>query len=243
MPMKNPDGTPLDEGQKEEEMNKIKTRVAQAADAAKKVGKLPGALKELLDEYLEPNKNWQEILARFVGDHAKDDYTMMRPNRRYLNRGLILPSLHNETFGRVIFAVDTSGSVSEEEVHGMFNEIMGCIACYSEDPEVTVVCCDTKVRNVQKVQYRTKVEIHGGGGTAFSPVMDWLKDNMYAEDEPPVACIYHTDGYCHDFGEDPGIPVLWALSGSHVPEKDFEKRIPFGEVVCIEKEDLVKKPA
>lgn len=240
MPMKNEDGSHMDQAQRDHEMEKVKTRVAQAANAAKKAGKLPGALESVIEEYLEPEQTWQEVLSRFVGDFAKEDYTMMRPNRRFLNKGMCLPSLYSETFGRVIFAVDTSCSVSDEEVHGMFNEIMGTLACYDEDPELTVVCCDTKVQSVQRVQYRDQVKIVGRGGTRFSPVMDWLKEHMYDEDEPPVACIYHTDGYCHDFGEDPGIPVLWALSGSHMPVKEFEGNMPFGEVVCIEKEDLTR---
>lgn len=231
--MKNPDGSNMSPSEMQGALDDLKTRVTQAGQAAKNAGNLPGHLEEILKEYLEPSQSWLEVLTRFLGDYAREDYSMCRPNRRHLSRGFCMPSLYNETFGKVLFAVDTSGSVSEEEVHDMFNEIMGTIRCYEDDPEITVICCDTGIRNVQKVSYGEDVVIKGGGGTRFSPVMEWVRNNMHAEEDTPVACIYHTDGYCNDFGEDPGIPVLWALSGDHLPVKDFKERMPFGEVVLV----------
>jgi len=229
----NEDGSQLSDSQREEALNEVKIKARQAAEAAKKVGKLPGDLEELIEDYLHPESDWLEVLSRFTGAVARNDFSMAHPNRRFAAGDIYMPSLHSETFGRVIFAVDNSGSVSEQEVRQMFSEIMGALECYDDDPELTVVQCDTRVNGVDRYRAGDEVKVRGGGGTSYAPVMDWLRQNMYTEDEPPVACIYHTDGYCNDFGEDPGIPVLWALSGDHVPARQFEQKIPFGEVVVV----------
>jgi len=49
----------------------------------------------------------------------------------------------------------------------------------------------------------------------------------YAEehDIDPVACVFLTDLYCHDFGNAPDYPVLWVSNGAD--------RAPFGEVVMM----------
>ena len=68
------------------------------------------------------------------------------------------------------------------------------------------------------------IEPHGGGGTAFSPVFDYL--NKHGID--PIACVFLTDLYCDDYGDEPSFPVLWVAT-----DKD-KTDAPFGEVVVMD---------
>ena len=64
------------------------------------------------------------------------------------------------------------------------------------------------------------LEGNGGGGTSHVPIWEWLKRN----DANPACVVCLTDG-CTNFGDDPGVPVLWALTEDAEP--------PFGQKVRI----------
>jgi len=93
-----------------------KIAATQAAQAAKTMGNLPGAVKEIIQELLEPKLDWRDLLRDFVERSARNDYTWKQPNRRFLSQGIILPSLNSKEIGTACVAVDTSGSVSPDEL-------------------------------------------------------------------------------------------------------------------------------
>jgi predicted metal-dependent peptidase len=59
----------------------------------------------------------------------------------------------------------------------------------------------------------------GTGGTAFSPIFQFLEDN----DINPVATVVLTDLCCDDFGPAPSYPTLWV--------SNYADKAPWGEVV------------
>jgi predicted metal-dependent peptidase len=67
--------------------------------------------------------------------------------------------------------------------------------------------------------------LRGGGGTAFQPAFDWLRDNHF---EPDVM-VYLTDGWSSDLHrlQEPDYPLLWLSTSRN--RKDF----PIGEVIEI----------
>ena len=91
----------------------IEVAVQQAADIAKAMGKLPGHLQTLIEKALAPKVDCKMALARFLRANNKSDFTWIKPNRRFISRGLYLPSLHTPCLEEIAVAVDTSGSVSE----------------------------------------------------------------------------------------------------------------------------------
>jgi predicted metal-dependent peptidase len=138
----------------------------------------------------------------------------------------LFPSLWSETWGRVAFGCDTSGSIDQAQLKDICVEVLEVLECYAErgqDPELTVCWFDHAVYP-QVVTDAADLDPKGGGGTSFGVVMDWV-----AKEEPlPRALVMVTDGCCNDYGEDPGIPVLWVLTrryGTFQP--------PFGELTCI----------
>jgi hypothetical protein len=62
--------------------------LAQAARKAREAGELPGALQRLVSERLASPLNWRDLLRQFLSQTAKDDFSWVRPNRRYLHAGL-----------------------------------------------------------------------------------------------------------------------------------------------------------
>ena len=57
--------TPADKAQQEAEW---KVRVAQAAQAAKMMGKMSAGLERLVGEILKPKVDWRDVLRKFLED-------------------------------------------------------------------------------------------------------------------------------------------------------------------------------
>lgn len=224
----NDQGQALSEAEREGAMAEAKVMIQAAINAAKAAGKLPAGLARYCEELLEPKVPWRELLAQFLANHAKNDFDWQRPNRRYFNSGLVLPSLHSPGFGRVMIGADTSGSIDQVQLKGICSEIMGCIEPYQErgeEVELEVVWFD-HAAYPQVVSDVEDLCPQGGGGTSFAPVMEHV--NLQAE--PPKALFMITDGYCGDFGEQPACPVMWILTVKHPQFKP-----EFGEVIyCLD---------
>ena len=196
-----------------------KIKVAQAAQAAKMMGKLSANMARLVDEVLKPKVDWRERLHMFVQKAKNDQRTFARPNRRFLSQGLYMPTVSGEVLGELVFAVDMSGSISQDE-------------CDQYAAECRVVHEDGKPSKLHMIFFSHEVcavdtltrddefvfNPRGGGGTAFSPVFKYIEEN----DINPAGIVFLTDLYCHDFGDEPGCPVLWVTTGA--------TDAPFGEV-------------
>lgn len=185
-------------------------------------GSLPAELQREIKEILDPQLPWKEVLARFLTEHVRNDYEWTRPNPRYIQGRLYLPSLGGQQLGEVVVFIDNSGSISAQQQTEMVLECLGILAAYKT--KLTVVFSDAAVNavNVLESGDEFKPQIKGGGGTDYRPAFQWVEKENLA----PVVAIYLTDGWCHKFPtEEPGYPVLWVLTIS----KGFIP--PFGEVI------------
>lgn len=178
----------------------------QATDDS--IGKVPGNVMRRYDELVNPKVPWHVLLNRFMFGVAKDDYSYRKPNRRYLAHGFILPSLHSTGMDQIDFAIDTSGSVSEDMMTEFLGEVANvfkkfnpeCIGIMQFDHEL-------KARNVIKsVNDFRNIKFTGGGGTDVMPVLEEFKANK------AKALVIITDGYFHhDKSWNPGKPVIWVV--------------------------------
>ena len=226
-------GDPLDQcldaegGQAENEQraSEWKVKVAQAAQAAKMMGKMSAGLERFVGKVLEAKVDWREVLQRFVEKCKDDTRSWSRPNRRFLAQGLYLPSSSGEAMGELVVAVDGSGSIDEDDLNQFAAEVL-TIKEDSNPSCIHVVYFDHEVSHYEKFTRDDELHIepHGGGGTAFSPVFDYL--NKHGID--PIACVFLTDLYCDDYGDEPSFPVLWVAT-----DKD-KTDAPFGEVVVMD---------
>lgn len=210
---------------KEEKEAQAKQKLVQAMNAAQQAGNLPGAIQKLVQEIITPRVNWREVLERFIAEVAKNDYTWSKPNPRYLASGLYLPALENMEVGKVVFAVDTSGSINKELLHIFVSELREAAQMFSFP--VTVLFCDTRLQG-EPVELdpedNSPLTVPRGGGTDFRP--PFLYTNKNCNDVK--ALLYFTDGECNSFPAEPEYPVLWAVYGN----KKFKP--PFGEVINLD---------
>jgi len=201
---------------------RINTDVTTAHQIAKVKGNMPAGMERVIKTAIRSNMNWREILAAFLNQVQKSDYSFSRPNARFLHMNVYLPVLNNEETGNFVMACDTSQSVSNKLLAkglGIIEQVLGL-----SGDVLPVLYCDTEVH----VQELTKdspdpVRYIGNGGTDFAPVNKWVAENL---DTQPSALLYLTDGECDSFGEEPAYPVMWVTDNLN-----FDP--PFGECIFI----------
>lgn len=200
-----------------------KVMVAQAAQQAKAMGKLPAGIARMVEELMQPVVDWREVLRQFVQQTARNDYRWNPPNRRFVYQNIYLPSARNEELGALVVAVDTSGSISKRHVDQFASELNAILEEY--DTEAHVIYCDSRIANVEHFTSQDlPLELHpaGGGGTDFRPPFEWVDENGI----DPACMIYLTDLCCSSYPDPPAYPVLWAQIGNWPAEAP-----PFGEVI------------
>ena len=206
-----------------------KIAVKQAAQIAKAQGTLPQSLERLINEITEPKIPWREVLARFLTENARNDYSWQLPNRRFIHQGLYLPELKNPELGLIALLVDTSGSISQQDLNQFAAEMHSLLAAYKT--ELMVIYVDAAVQGVEFIasdDTDMNLELKGGGGTDYRPGYDWLHEQGHM----PTAAVYLTDGYCNSFPDEPDFPTLWVLT----QKSDYFKP-PFGEILVIDRDE------
>lgn len=200
-----------------------KIATIQAANAARAEGKLPASLARFVEELTTTKLDWRAMLRRFITETSKDDYSWTRPNRRFLNQGFYLPTLYSESMGEIVVGIDTSGSISQAMLN-MFGGEIKAIVQSTRPSKVHVVYCDAEVNHVDEFGPNDDLvfELHGGGGTAFKPVFDYVDEKGIK----PVCLVYLTDLYGDATFAQPEYPVMWGCTTS--------QEAPWGETVPVE---------
>lgn len=215
------EGTPADQEQAAAEM---RVKVAQAAQAAKMCGKLSANMERLVDEVLNPKVDWRDVLQQFVERCKNDTRSWARPNRRFVQQGLYIPSLDGEAMGELVIAVDCSGSIGDEEL-AQFKSELQTIFEDQKPRKMHTIFFESEVCGYDVLDRDEEFSFNprGCGGTAFSPIFAKVEEECVE----PVACVVLTDLYCDDYGDAPPYPVLWVSNG-----RDGEAT-PFGETVMM----------
>lgn len=203
----------------------IKQAVAEAASQAKQAGKWPAGIKELVDELLgKETVNWKQLLRQYIGNkvRAGSKHSWKRESKRF---GVLQKGKLKNRMIRLGIGIDTSGSVSSEELQEFMAEIKGIMGSYKTD--ITIVECDAAVQKTYTLKKHMKVDpkFKGRGGTDFRPVFEHFMSNKVKQ--KPELLIFFTDGE----GPAPDKEVLktvWVLT-SHTSIKDM----PFGRTLKI----------
>ena len=197
----------------------------QAAQSAKAAGRDPGDVLQEFEDIHQARRDWEDLLAEYMRASAPTDFSWSWPNRRYIDGGLYLPSMRGEGMGPVVFAIDTSGSVDDNQVNLDFSNIIEVVKTLNPE-RVIVIQCDAQVRDVMEFDPAdppASIEIKGRGGTAFQPVFDKIEELDCA----PDVMIYMTDLY-GPHPQEPDYPVIWAVENDGQAEN-----APFGATVVI----------
>lgn len=195
--------------------------VLQGLKAAKLVGSVSSGLERLIRSSLAPSVPWRDLLLRFCQQVAANDFSWLRPNRRYLHQGIILPTLQSVSMGEIVVALDTSGSIGEEELSAFAAAIEDVrLAC---DPErIHVLYIDAAICGEETFERGDPIVLRasGGGGTSFVPAFTWVEQQAME----PACLIYLTDGHGEYPSAEPSYPTLWAMTSN--------RTAPFGEHVA-----------
>lgn len=207
------------EAMSQEEIEQVAKDINQAIRQGQLMaGKLGGNQSRALGSLIEPKVNWREQLREFVSSTAvgKDISTWQRVNRRWLQHDVYMPSTITETVGRIVVAVDTSGSIGGPELDKFLSEVQGI--CINAMPEkVDLLYWDTEVAahevytQEQLAKLTSSTKPAGGGGTDVACVSKYLKDNQIR----PECVIVLTDGYIYGDWGTWNAPVLWTIVGGN----------------------------
>lgn len=213
----------LSQSEKDAIKDEIREALLQAAQAVG-AGNLPSGVKRLIKDLTKPVVNWRELLEQQIQSTVKDDFSWMRPNRRSWHMDAVMPGMKPGTQIDVCVAIDTSGSISEQDLKDFLSEVKGIMESYDEY-RVRVITWDTEVYNPAEytsdnMSDITEYEPGGGGGTDPHCVWQWLKEN----DIEPKKLIMFTD-FCF-FGWSPDevkdyCDTVWVIKGNPEAEPEF----------------------
>jgi len=185
-------------------------RLAGAAQQAQQAGKLGGILGRMVGELLQPKLPWRLLLARYMTQYARDDYSYMRPSRR--EGEMIFPSLRSAQ-ADICVVLDTSGSISEQEIDEFMSEINAIKGQLRA--RILLHACDTELAGDGPWlfqpwdEFRLPTTIRGGGGTDFRPIFAWIS----SQGREPDLLLYFTDAVGEFPQAEPTYPVLWLVKG------------------------------
>jgi predicted metal-dependent peptidase len=202
-----------------------KQAAIQTEQMAKMRGTAPGWLTKLVEELVEPPVPIEKIIQHIVGSHISQETTWRNPNRRFISRGMVLPSYVKDKKD-IVFIIDTSGSVSDVDALNFLG--LGQRAMKSKGiNEMRIMQCDMRIVDDARIKNLAGFKLHvkrtglkGRGGTSFKPPFERLEEERVLW---TTSCIIYLTDLCGDFPERaPKCPVFWFSTTPNT-------RAPFGK--------------
>lgn len=201
------------------EQRAVRGSVAKEISNVKQRGKVPAGWVRWAGHVLHPKVDWRDVLRRRVRGAitqsvgAKLDYRYDRPHRRAsVYSPFLRPSLRSEGTPSVACVVDTSGSMSPDELAAALSEVAGVLE--SIRTPITVIPCDSQAYEAARVLTRndlirlaTEGAMRGGGGTDMRVGID----AALALQPKPDAVVVLTDGHTPYPAERHRTPILFGI--------------------------------
>ena len=201
--------------------DEIKDAVLQAAQAVG-AGNVPAGVQRLIKDMTESVIDWRELLLQQIQSTIKSDFSWLRPSRRSWHMDAVLPGMKPGETIDICVAIDTSGSIGENELKIFLGEIQGIMESYDEY-KIRVWSFDTEVYNDQEFNSDNMTEIStyepkGGGGTDFDANWRYMKEQGIE----PKKFIVFTDGYPYGSWGDPNYcDTVWIIKGNTNAQPPF----------------------
>jgi predicted metal-dependent peptidase len=222
---------PASESEKSQQEESWKIAVQQAvAQAGLSAGSSLGKSITSIFGDRQSKIDWRQAVEEFVTARAKSDWTYLRANRRFSQSEYQMPTLHSDELGKIVWIIDTSGSVSDKQLNSCASEMDTLLEQFPTS-KFHVLYVDDNVNGGDEVSINDcplKLTVHGRGGTAYGPAFDWV--SAY-EDGEIEGVIYFTDLMPYGknaWGTEPDCPVLWVYTN---PYGRNTPKVPFGTVV------------
>ena len=175
--------------------------------------------------------DWKRILREFVEEQTFD-YSFCPPDKRFGDGEFFLPDFNEKEYvvKDVLFMVDTSGSILDEDLDDFYSELKSIAEQFGECINCSLGFFDSEIKEPQtfeSVVELKKIIPYGKGGTSYSCIFEYVAKKRLQ----PACIIIFTDGEC-EYPEEKdamGIPVLWIINNGFITP-------PWGKVVRIIKE-------
>lgn len=208
----------------EESGKHVIARVLRDMSAAGR-SSIPANVMEAINAFLAPaTVSWTELLHAFVTRtiKSKPKRGMRRPSKpraamrmRFAKLGGILPRLplfpgvERDATYRIVFILDTSGSMSIDDLRAGLSELQHIQKC-ADGVKITVLYVDAGVGKAYDIGPNDDIdwELVGRGGTDFETAFAYIKEHNL---RPDVA-IYATDGYAPPPTTRLECPTIWLLT-------------------------------
>lgn len=192
-------------------------------------GAVPKGWKRWAEGIAEPMADWRALLgAAFraclaTAGLGAGDYTYRRPGRRTPSLGgkVVLPSVRRP-LPQVAVVVDTSGSVTDEDLGSALSEVAGISRAVGvHGNRIGVYSCDAAVHTVQRVCAAEEISLVGGGGTDLRRGIDRA---VAAAPRPDVVVVL-TDGGTPWPSAAPGCRVVAGIFGARSRYREDRERV------------------
>lgn len=191
-------------------------------DKSNNRGTLPMFAQRMLEKLKKPQTDWRTILNDFIQEEICD-YSFSPPDRRFQDSPFFLPDFNemgkNDNVSDILFFVDTSGSISDNDMTTAYSEIKGAIDQYDGKLQGWLGFFDAAIiepKPFSSFEEFIVIKPAGGGGTDFQIIFEYVDQHM--KDKEPNCIIILTDG-CAPFPKEElanDIPVLWLINNENV---------------------------
>jgi predicted metal-dependent peptidase len=145
----------------------------------------------------KPKIDWKKELKKFM-DSALNKWEETLPNRRFLGSGDILygrKRAGKDTLRTLVLPVDTSGSISKEQIKTFISEVLYLSTKMDIDTTYIIYCSDDIdaidiVKKGGKPDFG-KIASTGGNAKGFIPPFAWIQKQKIN----PSVVIYLTDSF------------------------------------------------
>jgi predicted metal-dependent peptidase len=187
-------------------------------------GDSPALIRQEIEQAKSGAINWQALLRSWLTERVKSDWSTYPFAKKHIWRGIYLPSVGVQAPGHIVFAIDTSGSMTQEDIADIAAEVRSLRDTFHS--KLTVIQSDAAIHSIEGYEaddptpIPSKMTAVGRGGTDFRPVFEFVKNS----DDATQLVIYATDGFGSFPERAPEVPCLWMLT----PRSRSEEEFPFG---------------
>ena len=196
-------------------------KMLSAADVseAKMQGSVPGGIARLIGAIKKPQKDWRQLLAEFI-QFEVFDYGFLPPDKRYYGfSDVLMPDFNEETekVQDMVFAIDTSGSIGDEELVVVFSELVGMMQQFNNSVKGRIIYVDSKVAAVydfEDIDDILKAKPAGGGGTDMEEAIRYTMEKQENGEWDVAGMTILTDGWT-DYtmtGDEFNFKLLWLVT-------------------------------
>ena len=223
-----PNDRDVDEGREGESADEKLSR-AQRERRVREASEKDDPLSEAIERFIGRGKrgmlDWRRELRDGIGGHYVSDYTLIPPSKKLLYTGIYLPGVHSRHLELAI-AIDSSGSVDEPLLAQFIAEVESIMELFGSYT-IEFFVCDDRIRSHRRFMSGDEIvyELHGGGGTDFTPVFEAL----HTLERMPKLLLYFSDLEGRFPSEEPPCETLWI-----VPRR---LEAPFGRIIVMGEAD------